>query len=132
MGVCGCGEIRPIKNIKVGEDRYITVSYYPGCQECGGVIGMELYLFNKKGLKEYCNNKLPKMPVVKFDEYGGDIVALPLMDVDDFLKLSEDDVPFTIDSFDDYETVGDWLAGNGLGLIQKAIYKTIEENKNYK
>ena len=52
MGQCGCGDLRPLRAFEVGKNKFVVIGYYPGCQECGGVIAHDINFFNSSSNHE--------------------------------------------------------------------------------
>lgn len=128
MCSCGCGDIVPVAKLKIGEDKYIIINVYPGCQDCTGVIGVDLYFYNRKEMELICDY-LPDLEIT-FDQYGGHNSAhkdqigfpIPLFDVEDFEQLLLNNKNLK-NNISEYDNASDYLSDNGLGLIQAAISK---------
>jgi hypothetical protein len=128
MCSCGCGDLVPVAKLKIGEDKYIIINVYPGCQDCTGVIGVDLYFYNRKEMELICDY-LPDLEIT-FDQYGGHNSAhkdqigfpIPLFDVEDFEQLLLNNKNLE-NNISEYDNASDYLSDNGLILIQAAISK---------
>lgn len=121
---CGCGNMSPDEVFKVGKGKYLSVSTYHGCDYCSTGLAFDIHFFNEKGRKDWCDGLKPQ--ALEFDEYGGNGgqgLMLGFVGVEELRKAAKK-LDLTLD---DYESVDDWLADNGLRLLQEAFRIHLEE-----
>lgn len=122
MCECGCSYIRQ-DLVRSYKGMTLCVDIYPGCAECGPVIGVDLRAFNSKGVKDWLNGRTGGEIVP--DEYGGlpTMASLPLFDMAGLGAGLQEECGDITNWFlpDIYDSWADFVEDHGLRIIQAAI-----------
>ncbi|KKM14823.1 hypothetical protein LCGC14_1702160 [marine sediment metagenome] len=116
MGQCGCGDLIPYESLRIANDKYLVVEKYPGCQYCGGPIGISLHFFSEQGWHEWVkDHDKPYSDSVLFDEYGGEVKGYGLFGAEELSQVAK-----KIDDSHDY-TPEDFIIEHGYQLLREGM-----------
>jgi hypothetical protein len=129
MCECGCGDFRPYKSFLVG-DLVLSVEVYPGCQECGTGIMVALNIFTMEEAARWIEDieALPQLQPVKGD-YGWKREDVPLIGEEDIVEWAEKQ-RVLLGEEGSYSTLEDYLADNGLDLLQGGLEIRLKKNRD--
>lgn len=118
MCECGCGDIRADYIFTPADSAStVAIDVYPGCRECEPVVGIDIRLFNRKGVKDFLDGNYGKR--VAGDEYGclPTLKSIPIISIDSLLKAARE-----LEFHEGSEVfLLSFLEDDGLNLLQRAI-----------
>jgi len=118
MGACGCGDNLGVAKIKYGEDCWLVIEIYNGCEDCWEVLDVALKLPSKEDYEIFYSH-LPDLTAKLSTENGVMIPLLSLHNLIEQMKLSDI-------SPEDYDCPGDFIS-DCFHEIRLASIKTWDE-----
>lgn len=121
MGACGCGESEPQQVYTVG-DFVLGIWEYHGCTYCDTPIGVAVQIYTREVADRY--DLLDKI-TGEFapGPHGFAEKVVPLVGRRELVAAAEEIEAEEGAVGDEYDGLGEWLADNGLKLLERALRK---------
>lgn len=123
MGQCGCGDSRIDHAYELPSGNVVAYDVYHGCSSCHAGPAVSVSVFDNRNAIWLDGVKIEKLTPTEDGGNDGRGIGIAFFEVSDLIAAAKEIGGTSLEEDEDgYPSVEDWLADNGLRMMQDAMY----------
>jgi len=122
MGQCGCGDSDIDRAYELPNGNVVAYDVYHGCRDCHAGPAVSVSIFDNRKAIWLDRVKIEKYKPTEDGGNDGRGIGIAFFEVEDLIKAAQAIGGTSLEEDEDgYPSVEDWLADNGLEMMQDAM-----------